>query len=133
MPASKGSSLRVLLRNAALCLFLLGAFYATQTSQELVGQPRSGKWSGVRDAWVKDHPTCAACGVGGLVHVHHIKPFHLYPELELDRGNLITLCPWCHYNLGHDPDGYWGPERPSWSKYNPNIRQQAAKWPKKAR
>ena len=39
--------------------------------------------------------------------MHHIKPFHLYPQLELDPNNLITLCRskyWrfdCHLAVGH--------------------------------
>ena len=32
---------------------------------------------------------------GGLakkkLNVHHVKPFHLYPQLELDENNLITV------------------------------------------
>ena len=41
------------------------------------------------------------------LEVHHIKPFHLHPELELDFNNLITLCESgangivCHRAIGH--------------------------------
>ena len=51
-----------------------------------------------------NHPTCAACGSNKRLQVHHIQPFHLYPELELEPTNLITLCmdiSECHLLLGH--------------------------------
>jgi len=37
------------------------------------------------------------------MQVHHIKPFKLYPELELDPDNLLTLCnkTECHQEKGH--------------------------------
>jgi hypothetical protein len=41
------------------------------------------------------------------LEVHHIKPFHLHPELELEPKNLITLCENksdgvnCHLLFGH--------------------------------
>ncbi len=72
------------------------------------GSPRSSKWPAVREEWILEHPTCAACGAERDLHVHHIKPFHLHPELELDRGNLITLCREHHFRIGHDPDGING-------------------------
>jgi hypothetical protein len=40
-----------------------------------------------------------------MLEVHHIRPFHLYPQLELEPGNLITLCERdgrdCHFTFGH--------------------------------
>jgi 5-methylcytosine-specific restriction endonuclease McrA len=42
------------------------------------------------------------------VQVHHKKPFHLHPELELDPANLVTLCMTssneCHLRIGHSGD-----------------------------
>ena len=63
---------------------------------------RSPKWSNVRKEHLKNHETCAACGRDKKLEVHHIKPVHLFPELELDPSNLITLCadP-CHIVFGH--------------------------------
>jgi hypothetical protein len=54
--------------------------------------PRSGKWATVRKHHLEKNPTCAACGGTTLLNVHHIQPFHIHPELELDPTNLITLC-----------------------------------------
>ncbi|HNX23820.1 MAG TPA: HNH endonuclease signature motif containing protein [Spirochaetota bacterium] len=68
---------------------------------------RSPEWENVRYAYIKDHPVCALCGTAKDLQIHHIKPFHLYPELELEPENLITLCVskyWgfsCHLIAGH--------------------------------
>ena len=53
---------------------------------------RSPKWDRVRKKHLKNNSACAACGSEVRVQVHHIRPFHLFPELELDPSNLITLC-----------------------------------------
>ena len=70
-------------------------------------QKRSSDWPSVRQAHLKENPTCAACGGESGVEVHHIKPFHLAPELELDPKNLVSLCESkkygvnCHLFFGH--------------------------------
>ena len=77
------------------------------------GVPRSPKWPSVRAAHLKANPTCAACGGRDALEVHHIQPFHLRPELELDPRNLLTLCadP-CHLVHGHCM---------SWQRYCPTV------------
>lgn len=92
--------------------------------------PRASEWVYVRNEFVRRHPRCEACGSGYQLNVHHIKPFHLYPELELDEGNLITLCREHHFRIGHDPDGK-GPAKPNWSASNPNVKQDAKNWSKR--
>lgn len=85
--------------------------------------PRSARWRAVRAAHLDRFPACAACGHGlqRELNVHHIKPFHLFPELELVDDNLITLCERpsfsCHWVFGHG--GH------SWSDYNPAVRETA--------
>lgn len=59
---------------------------------DLFGAPRSPEWGRVHREHLEQHTTCAVCGSGKDLEVHHIKPFHLFPELELDPGNLVTLC-----------------------------------------
>lgn len=72
-----------------------------------LGTKRSSKWPTVRKEHLKNNPTCAICNGKEKVEVHHIKPFHKYPELELDPNNLITLCEsksfgiTCHLAIGH--------------------------------
>ena len=63
---------------------------------------RSPKWSQVRKEHLKNNPKCIACGRDSKLEVHHINPVHLYPEMELDPANLVTLCgdP-CHLLFGH--------------------------------
>lgn len=56
---------------------------------------------------------CAGCGTRVHLQVHHIQPFHLHPELELDEKNLLVLCmdvPECHLRIGHgDNFKAWNP------------------------
>ena len=83
---------------------------------------RSSKWSGVRKNFLKDNPTCCACGGIDKLEVHHKQPFHLHPELELDPTNLITLCESdtkCHLQLGHLGD---------WHKFNPSVERDVKKY-----
>jgi len=66
---------------------------------------RSSRWRYVRRDYLKEHPRCEMCkGKKGL-EVHHIRPVHLYPDLEEVVHNLITLCGWrgysCHFIWGH--------------------------------
>lgn len=65
------------------------------------GAARSGKWSQVRHNFLKSHPECACCGRTDKLEVHHIEPFNVAPEKELDYNNLITLCRTCHLLIGH--------------------------------
>lgn len=81
---------------------------------------RSPKWPHVRELHLAHNPTCAACGSPVHAQVHHVKPFHLNPMLELDASNLITLCMdtnECHERVGHGDD---------FKAYNPMIRAHAA-------
>lgn len=63
---------------------------------------RSPKWANIRKQHLEEHPSCAACGRDKKLEVHHIKPVHINPDLELDPENLLTLCadP-CHIIFGH--------------------------------
>jgi hypothetical protein len=60
-----------------------------------------------KNAYRKRRPRCECCNasprfLGFLKNdVHRILPAHLYPELAADFDNMITLCRWCHFNVGH--------------------------------
>lgn len=82
-----------------------------------ISTKRSSRWPTVEKYFRKTHPTCAACGSKNRLNVHHIQPFHIFPELELDINNLITLCMGkkeCHLRLGHGSD---------FKAYCPDIRK----------
>jgi len=85
------------------------------------GMERSPHWPTVQHKHLKKFPACAACGGNTNLNVHHKKPFHLYPELELEPTNLITLCmdgdKDCHIKLGHGG---------SFKAYNPNVEPDVA-------
>lgn len=83
------------------------------------GKKRSNEWPKLRKAWLKKYPHCALCGGKTKVTVHHIRPFHLHPELELDKTNFVTLCEGkkglnCHLMFGHFGDFA--------KKYNINVK-----------
>lgn len=79
--------------------------------------PRSPGWGRLRGEYLRDHPRCECCGADDDLDVHHVRPVHLWPELELDRGNLLTMCGRCHLLLGH---------LGSWRSYNRRVREDAA-------
>ena len=84
------------------------------------GIERSPKWPHVEKLHLKLEPVCAACGSSKKLNVHHKKPFHLFPQLELDLNNLITLCmdKECHVKIGHGGN---------FKDYNPDVAEDAAK------
>lgn len=74
--------------------------------KEPKGTERSNQWPKVRKAYLSKNPGCAVCGGKKKVEVHHKKPFHTHPELELDPNNFISLCEGnkeinCHLIVGH--------------------------------
>jgi 5-methylcytosine-specific restriction endonuclease McrA len=88
------------------------------------GKARSPEWPRVAHEHLLHEPACVVCGHRGKgLQVHHIKPFHLYPELELDPHNLITLCEVKgrdhHLLVGHLDD---------WESYNLNVRDDTRRY-----
>lgn len=87
---------------------------------------RSPGWKKLRTEHLKRNPKCAVCGSRLNLIPHHIVPFHLDRSKELDPSNLITLCENkslnCHLLFGH---------LKSWSRYNPDIVEDAKVWNKK--
>lgn len=94
----------------------------SQIREKQKEKTRSSKWGDLRDEFVASNAECAACGTKNHLQVHHVKPFHDFPELELDVNNLITLCMdvnECHINIGHGD---------SFRFSNPNVREDAEKF-----
>lgn len=99
-----------------------------ETVARLYGRSRSPQWPMVAREHLQKEPACVVCGYRGRgLQVHHIKPFHLFPDLELDPNNLITLCEVKgrdhHLLLGHLDD---------WESYNLNIRTDAKRFHKES-
>ncbi|WP_149401495.1 HNH endonuclease [Dictyobacter arantiisoli] len=88
------------------------------------GRARSPEWPRVAHEHLSHQPACVVCGHRGKgLQVHHIKPFHLYPELELDPNNLITLCEirgrTHHLLIGH---------LDNWESYNKRVREDTKRY-----
>lgn len=85
---------------------------------------RSGKWEKVRAYHLQIEPACAWCSQADIkkLEVHHIRPFHTYPELELQLDNLITFCRFCHFVVGHNCN---------WEKDNEDCRKEASRHKRK--
>ena len=91
------------------------------------GHERSSQWQRVQKEHLLREPVCVVCGHKGKgLQVHHIKPFHLHPQLELDPRNLITLCEVRgrehHLLLGHLGE---------WQSYNEHIREDTKRFYRK--
>jgi 5-methylcytosine-specific restriction protein A len=83
--------------------------------------PRFPKWPTVRRHFLEKHSTCEACGGKEDLEAHHVKAFHMHPELELDDSNLCCLCEHkdreCHFRYGHA----W-----NWKDICPTVRADVA-------
>lgn len=91
---------------------------------KLHGHTRSPMWGSVEKAHRLIEPRCVVCGYkGSKIQVHHIKPFHLHPLLELDPKNLITLCEAKgrehHLLIGH---------LDNWESYNEHVREDVKRF-----
>ena len=67
---------------------------------------RTYEWRRVRMQALKLYGTrCQCCGAspatGAVLHVDHIKPRKLYPQLALDVQNLQVLCHECNHGKGN--------------------------------
>lgn len=85
---------------------------------------RSPKWPAARKAYLLRHPKCFVCLGTKKLNVHHMKPFHLHPGLELDPTNFITLCEGnpeinCHLFVGH---------LGNFKGFNPDVITDAKAW-----
>ena len=96
--------------------WFLGLF---QKYPMLGGVPRSPKFAKLAKEFIKEKGgKCEATGVSFDLEVHHILPYHLYPEKELDKNNFIVLTHWIHFFLAH---------LGRWASHNEKIVEHA-KW-----
>lgn len=102
-------------------LYIL-SFFGNPEYLKLGGVARSPHWPSVRKAFIAKNPCCAVCGTKDDLDVHHCFPFHLKPMLELEEGNLITLCTPHHLFIGH---------LMNYRSYNVTVREDASAWRKR--
>ena len=97
--------------------------WENRESLKTLGAVRSGKWPKARAERLKEFPRCAVCGKKENLIVHHKKPFHIFPELELEKTNLVVLCESagmnCHITFGH---------LGVFKSYNPDIETDLIVW-----
>lgn len=85
---------------------------------------RSPQWRTVRKDFIAKHPKCEMCGGTKKLEVHHVKPFHLNPEMELDASNLISLCEGDKYFNCHRIFGHLN----NFKLINPDVRGDVRVW-----
>ena len=89
------------------------------------GAKRSSRWRKVRAAHLEANPECACCESRTKLEVHHIIPFNLAPDLELDPNNLITLCENKKYGVNcHLLFGHLG----NYKRANPTVKEDVIIW-----
>lgn len=89
------------------------------------GARRSSKWRKVREAHLKHNDRCFLCGSNKQLEVHHIIPFSIAPDKELDKENLITLCENKRYGINcHLLVGHLG----NYRRINPMVVIDATLW-----
>ena len=72
----------------------------------------SFEWRSLRMMALKQHgAVCQCCGAspktGAVMHVDHIKPRKLFPQLALDLNNLQVLCGECNHGKGNWDQTDW--------------------------
>ena len=69
---------------------------------------RTREWREARYQALRTHGTsCQCCGAQGKVHVDHIKPRSLFPDLELNPSNLQVLCEDCNIGKSNKDSTDW--------------------------
>ena len=92
------------------------------------GVARSDKWPAFKKTFAKTHPQiCTVCGSKVKVELHHIAPFHLNQDKELDPNNVIWLCESEKYLNCHLWYGHLG----SFKSWNVDVATDAPLWNKK--
>ena len=89
------------------------------------GSARHKDWRKVRKEHLRLHPYCAITGSKKKRQVHHIIPFFIRPDLELEPTNLITLSG--KKILGVKPHQFFG-HLGNFRRYNPDIDRDSKIW-----
>jgi hypothetical protein len=101
--------------------------FTREGRMRLGGAARSSQWPAFKIEYAKTHlPVCAVCGGTAQLNLHHLRPFHVFPELELVESNVVWLCnaKECHIRIGH---------LSNFQSINPNGKEDIAIWRDKIR
>lgn len=83
------------------------------------GESRSPQWPTVRRKFLEGK-VCAACGGTEQLEAHHLVPFSVDRNRELNPENLLALCEHparlCHFRVGH---------RYRWASYSRHATEDA--------
>lgn len=105
-------------------LALMAAPEPRESAERTSGRKRSSKWPATRAAHLRANPACAVCGCRTDLEVHHILPFHVAPDLELNPRNLLTLGERCPTGNHHLLFGHLG----DWSCWNEVAEHDVVEW-----
>ena len=86
----------------------------------LLSIARDKRWAKESRQFLADNPHCVVCGTTDYCVVHHVKPFHLFPELEMDWRYWRTVCETPSHN-DHFAVGHLF----NWSRYNQEFDELA--------
>jgi len=82
------------------------------------GAKRHPDWSKFRKAYISEFPNCFICK-RKADQLHHLIPFHLAPDMELDIENVMQMCRRCHLFVGH---------LNNFRSINPTCESDAREW-----
>lgn len=106
-------------------MMMIGRLWSMMSGREQFGVKRNSKWSAVRKRFLVDNGSCAVCGGKYKLEVHHIVPYHIAPELELEPSNMVTLCESKFYGVNcHLFVGHLG----NFRRCNPSVVSDAKLW-----
>lgn len=98
-------------------LYFLGVLRNIEAERDRVERENSkfyslNPWRELRYRVLKNGDgRCSLCGVsakdGAILHVDHIKPRSLFPELALDERNLQVLCSECNIGKSNKDETDW--------------------------
>lgn len=99
-------------------ILMIQRIWARIFGDRTFGALRSSQWPRVRKEYLRGHEECEVCGKRkGLLRsleAHHILPFHLFPDKELEIDSLVAVCRSCHWSFCH----FF-----SWASFNKDIKQ----------
>lgn len=106
-------------------------------AQQPRSRPPSRGWKPTAQCEVKRGNRCRVCGIGGILHLHHIVPRSLSGAGRDDPDNLMGLCYACHagfHSGGTIPRSVLTvKELDALERYAPSVGWLARRYPRDSR